>query len=278
MRIISSLFNNVHVFNNSKEFHKEIIEMSKNTKKIKLHTTEDKYPAENPGLQYFLLIKDNIEKNLKNYIYTNALTIVEVGFLFLKGQVFTKNFIALSGNALNKNANVIVNKGLQVKQIIESVGFKFQNSYDNRYIEGGLLTGRKIDILDYLTDDDCGLQVIKEDRTRIFLSFLRLGNKNLTLLKTWVSGFFPKTSYSASTNSQGEERACIQCGYCYDVCPIQLMPSLLMKSSIINDIEKMESMQIHHCIECELCTFVCPSKISIGQHIKDGKDFIKKEG
>jgi Na+-translocating ferredoxin:NAD+ oxidoreductase RnfC subunit len=51
-----------------------------------------------------------------------------------------------------------------------------------------------------------------------------------------------------------------------------------MKSSIINDIEKMESMQIHHCIECELCTFVCPSKISIGQHIKDGKDFIKKEG
>ena len=39
----------------------------------------------------------------------------------------------------------------------------------------------------------------------------------------------------------------------------------------------MEHMQIHDCVECELCTFVCPSKIAIGQHIKDGKDFIKKD-
>jgi Na+-translocating ferredoxin:NAD+ oxidoreductase RnfC subunit len=56
------------------------------------------------------------------------------------------------------------------------------------------------------------------------------------------------------------------------------MPSLLVKASIINNIEKMESMHIHDCIECELCTFICPAKIEIGQHIKNGKDFIKKEG
>jgi Na+-translocating ferredoxin:NAD+ oxidoreductase RnfC subunit len=81
-----------------------------------------------------------------------------------------------------------------------------------------------------------------------------------------------------STSNQGEERACIQCGYCFDICPVQIMPSLLVKASIINNIEKMESMHIHDCIECELCTFICPAKIEIGQHIKNGKDFIKKEG
>jgi len=51
-----------------------------------------------------------------------------------------------------------------------------------------------------------------------------------------------------------------------------------MKAAIIHDIEKMEHMNIEDCIECELCTFICPSKIEIGENIKYGKEFIKKEG
>jgi Na(+)-translocating NADH:ubiquinone oxidoreductase A subunit len=140
------------------------------------------------------------------------------------------------------------------------------------------LTGKIIKFSGYLSDDDYSLQIIKEDRTRPFFFFLRLGVENLTLLKTWFTGFFPKESYEISTSKNGEERSCIQCNYCFNICPVQIIPSLIFKASIVNDFEKMETLNIHECIECELCTFICPSKIEIGTHIKYGKSFIKKEG
>ena len=82
----------------------------------------------------------------------------------------------------------------------------------------------------------------------------------------------------ATTSQNGEERACVQCTKCIDVCPVGLMPNLVFKAALEGDIERMERVFIHDCIDCGLCTFVCPSKIELGQHIEDGKALIAKEG
>jgi len=147
-----------------------------------------------------------------------------------------------------------------------------------RYIAGGLLSGRKIEMNDFLGLKEFSINVVQEDTKRIPLVFFRFGWNKVTLSKTWLGFLNNNINKMIGTSNHGEKRACIQCNYCTDVCPVDLMPSLIMKSAINNDIEKMEYYSIHSCVDCELCTFVCPSKIEVNQDIRYGKNLIIKEG
>jgi Na+-transporting NADH:ubiquinone oxidoreductase subunit A len=98
------------------------------------------------------------------------------------------------------------------------------------------------------------------------------------LSKSFASVFNYNNYYKPTTSQNGEERACVQCGYCIDFCPVKLLPNMIIKASLSKDIEKMEELFIHDCVECGLCSFVCPSKIEMLKLIEDGKNLIKKEG
>jgi Na+-translocating ferredoxin:NAD+ oxidoreductase RnfC subunit len=102
--------------------------------------------------------------------------------------------------------------------------------------------------------------------------------KWLTLSRMYGGGFLKDQEFDPTTSNNGEERACVQCGQCIEVCPVELMPNLVFKHALLKDIEKMESTFIHDCVDCGLCTFVCPSKIELAQVIEDGKTLIVKEG
>jgi len=273
LRICSLLFNNIHIFDIDRNVPQKIFDFAHDISNIDLYQIENKYPAENSGLQHFLI--NNNKKNVVN-ISTRIFALIEIGHLFIHENVIKERYINLSGNGLLKKHHLIVVAGTSLRAILMPAMQKTTAKF--RIISGGLLTGHKLHLDKYLSDDDTALHVSKEDTERIPLFFFRLGWNNMTMLKTWGSGFLPPQTHSISTNNNGEERACVQCGYCIDVCPVQIMPSLIMKASISNNIEKMEHLFINDCIHCELCTFVCPSKIEIVQHIKNGKDFIRKEG
>jgi len=73
-----------------------------------------------------------------------------------------------------------------------------------------------------------------------------------------------------------EERACISCGMCVDVCPTGLMPTILGKLARERRFEECMAYHILNCIGCGSCTYVCPSKIPIVQLIRYGKEEIKR--
>ena len=63
---------------------------------------------------------------------------------------------------------------------------------------------------------------------------------------------------------------CIKCGKCSEVCPMNLIPSL-----IIDNPKDKDKLKINKCINCGLCSYVCPSKIEVREiikKIKEGKD------
>lgn len=71
--------------------------------------------------------------------------------------------------------------------------------------------------------------------------------------------------------SQYESGACIRCGRCVDVCPMNLMPGSL---SVMGENERFELMEGHHamdCMECGSCAFVCPAGRPLVQHLRRGK-------
>ncbi|MBN1755659.1 electron transport complex subunit RsxC [bacterium] len=73
-----------------------------------------------------------------------------------------------------------------------------------------------------------------------------------------------------------QEKPCISCAHCVDVCPIKLLPSTL--ASLIENarFEEAEEYRLFDCMECGSCTFVCPSKRRILHYIKWGKDEVIK--
>jgi Na+-translocating ferredoxin:NAD+ oxidoreductase RnfC subunit len=79
------------------------------------------------------------------------------------------------------------------------------------------------------------------------------------------------------TNLHGEERSCIFCGFCENVCPVKVIPHLLYRYSK-NEIydESLLNYEIFKCMDCNLCTYVCPSKISVSAHIAKAKIELKK--
>ncbi len=113
------------------------------------------------------------------------------------------------------------------------------------------------------------IAVINENRERQFLFFLRPGINRGSYSNAFLSSLFPFVKKEVNTNLNGENRPCIYCNYCENVCPSGLMPYLLSKYSNHDMIEEAKRLRPFDCIECGLCTFVCPSKIPVMSHIKE---------
>lgn len=233
----------------------------------------DKFPAENVGLQVYYT-----ERLAKNEVAVglDLEDVIDIGYLFLNGKLRDTRTYAVAGNAAKEKKHFSARSGISVADLTGiSVA---QNGVEHRFVGGGLFTGHRVQPNDFLSPYERSVQVMAEDRVRHPLALLRPGFEHLTLFRSWFAGWFPDVEREATTSNNGEERACIQCGACIDVCPVELMPNILFKYALEGDIEKMEQSFIHDCVDCGLCTFVCPSKIELAQHLEDGKQLIAKEG
>ncbi|EDM64934.1 electron transport complex protein RnfC [Moritella sp. PE36] len=60
-----------------------------------------------------------------------------------------------------------------------------------------------------------------------------------------------------------EADACIRCGECSEVCPVDLLPQQLHWYSQAKDVKKLNDYNLMDCIECGACSYVCPSQIPL---------------
>ena len=77
----------------------------------------------------------------------------------------------------------------------------------------------------------------------------------------------------------GEERAFVMTGIFEQVFPFDIYPVQLLKSIMVQDIEKMEQLGIYEVIEEDfaLCEVIDPSKIAIQETVREGLNFLRKE-
>ncbi|MBK5719982.1 electron transport complex subunit RsxC [Dysgonomonas sp. Marseille-P4677] len=69
---------------------------------------------------------------------------------------------------------------------------------------------------------------------------------------------------------------CISCGYCVDVCPMNLMPMKFEENFRQKKYFNLEKYSISNCIECAACEYICPSNVSLIESIKEGKIKLKQ--
>ncbi len=94
-----------------------------------------------------------------------------------------------------------------------------------------------------------------------------------------------KTTQAISINHINQQSktkaysACIKCGFCEQVCPMNLLPQQLFwygqKITQDNNHDILDKYYISSCIECSLCDSVCPSNIPLTAVFKNLKTEIK---
>ncbi len=70
---------------------------------------------------------------------------------------------------------------------------------------------------------------------------------------------------------QERETACLRCGKCVDVCPVNLLPTRLARYAQMDMLEEAEQLNILVCMECGSCSYTCPAHIPLVQWLRLGK-------
>lgn len=81
--------------------------------------------------------------------------------------------------------------------------------------------------------------------------------------------------FTSAESRQYEERLCIRCGRCADVCPARLMPMLMNEALTSGDLSRADDIGLTDCFECGSCSYVCLARIPLTQRFKLGKDLVR---
>ena len=68
-----------------------------------------------------------------------------------------------------------------------------------------------------------------------------------------------------------KERNCLRCAKCVDICPMNLLPSLIAQAVKANDLDLALKSGLEDCMKCGSCAYVCPAHIRLVQWIDTGK-------
>ena len=74
-----------------------------------------------------------------------------------------------------------------------------------------------------------------------------------------------------------KEQPCISCGACVRACPVNLVPTWIVKNAGLKRWNTTEKLGALDCMECGSCAYVCPSKINLVHYLKWAKLEIMNE-
>jgi Na+-translocating ferredoxin:NAD+ oxidoreductase RnfC subunit len=144
----------------------------------------------------------------------------------------------------------------------------------SRVVLGSILRGMATADLDSSVLKNTPAVIALQEATREFLPMAGPGFNKDSYTNSFVK--MPFVKKKATTSLNGNERPCVHCGYCVDVCPQSLMPIWIAEATVSTMLERAEELDIFACTECGLCSYVCPSKIPLLEQIRQGKKAVKK--
>ena len=149
-----------------------------------------------------------------------------------------------------------------------------------RYISGNVLTGRSVGADGYLGYYANQITVIPEGDEYEFLGWAMPRFSKFSVSRAYFSWLCPNRKYNLDTNTNGEERAFVVTGLYEKYLPMDIYPMHLLKAIMAGDLDKMEALGIYEVVEEDfaLCEFVDPSKTEMQQIIRNGINFMIKEG
>lgn len=233
------------------------------------HTVEGEYPADDPGA-FVYHTKKSAEENRSWYIHGQDL--LPAASLLKTGEFPIDRTVVIAGSSAPEKKHVRTRCGAPLDYLL---GDHHLNG-DARYIVGGLFRGYITDKESFMGLYETSLIVSPKGKNKELFGFLRPGTDKLSASRAFWS-HFKKTNLRVDGGLHGDPRACINCGSCEKVCPVDMLPQFTFKCILADEIEEALAHGLLDCVECGLCTFICPSKIEILDMLKDAKASYYKE-
>lgn len=169
-------------------------------------------------------------------VVSNISTVKAISDAIQKGMPLVERVVTVTGEKLKKPGNYIVKIGTNTKDLIDYCGGVTGD--DVTIKAGGPMMGFDLpDVNVPIMKGSNGIIAIDTDRT--------------------------------------EAVACIKCGRCVDVCPMELSPLYFAKYADEQNWQGMQDKNVMDCVECRCCEYICSSKIPLVSKIKAGKNAIR---
>lgn len=236
---------------------------------------EGPHPAGTVGLHIHLL--DPVDRH-KLVWHLGYQDVIAIGKLFTNGELDVSRVIALAGPAVKRPRLLRARLGAATDPLVDG---ELEDG-DLRVLSGSVLSGRRAtgDVLGYLGRYHQQISVIREGREREFLGWLAPGLGKFSMVRAFAAGFLPQKKLGLTSTTNGSDRAMVPIGMYEKVFPMDILPSFLLRSILVGDVERAEQLGVLELDEEDLalCSFVCPGKHDYGSHLRDALTTIEKEG
>lgn len=172
-----------------------------------------------------------------------VMNVSSVGFLgkYLEdGMPLVSKRITVDGDCIHNPNNLIVPIGTPISDVLAYCGV---DGNQKKVLMGGPMMGIPISHL--------STPVIKNNNAILAFNHNEIQEKDIT--------------------------ACIRCGSCVSVCPMNLMPTLLEKNYRTKDTEALNKLGVNLCINCGCCSYICPAKRPLAQSNQLAKQLVRNK-
>jgi Na+-transporting NADH:ubiquinone oxidoreductase subunit A len=226
------------------------------------HAVDGVYPADDPGVVLYH-IKTSPAENRAWYI--DGQDVLLLARLLTTGKYPVERVVALGGEPVTEKTHFLARAGIPLDLLTRG---RTDDTIDARYIVGGIFTGYTGSRDSYMGFYEKSLVLVPEGAEKEFFGFARPGFEKPSRSRAFLSAF-NKSALPVDCNYHGEERACVNCGYCAEVCPVGILPQFAYKCILADEIEEALAHGLLDCVECGLCTYVCPSKVELTDTLKN---------
>nr|VFJ61954.1 MAG: Na+-transporting NADH:ubiquinone oxidoreductase subunit A [Candidatus Kentron sp. FW] len=233
------------------------------------------HPAGLPGTHIHFLEPVSAQKMAWHIGYQD---VIAIGKLFTSGRILVDRTVALAGPMVRKPRLMRTRLGANIQDLVADE----IEPGEARIISGSVLSGHQATgWACYLGRYHTQISVISEDRERRFMDWIHPGMNRHSHHNVFLSSLFRrKSKFPMTTSTHGSLRAMVPIGSFSRVVPLDILPTILLRSLIVGDTDKAQEMG---CLELDeedlaLCTYVCPSKYEYGAALRAALTHIEREG
>ncbi|MGO3862147.1 MAG: Na(+)-translocating NADH-quinone reductase subunit A [Halomonas sp.] len=241
---------------------------------VKAESFAGPHPAGLVGTHIHFLSPVALHKKVWHIGYQD---VIAFGKFFVEGKLDMSRVVAVGGPRAENPRLIRTRVGASTDELLAEEVIKPD---DTRVICGSVFSGFSAEgKLTYLGRFNNQVSLLEEGNKRTFLGWLSPGANRHSVLGIYISKFKGLSNYAPTTSTNGSERAMVPVGAYETVMPLDIMPTQLLRSLIVGDIEA--AMQLG-CLELDeedlaLCTYACPGKYEYGPILRDNLTMIEKE-
>jgi Na+-transporting NADH:ubiquinone oxidoreductase subunit A len=241
---------------------------------VRTEAFDGPHPAGLTGTHVHFLMPAGRQRQVWTLNYQDA---IAIGRLFTTGRIDLTRVVSLAGPSVRRPRLLRTRVGADLAQLTQG---ELQPG-THRVVSGSVLSGRTATgHMAYLGRYHQHVSVLPEGHERSFMGWLSPGTDRFSAMRIYLSQFMGGKRFAMTTSTNGSPRAMVPIGAYEKVMPLDILPTQLLRSLIVGDLEVAEQLGALELDEEDLalCTYVCPGKYEYGDILRDNLTRIEKEG